>query len=68
MLTSLYFCALLFYDKWTRHKQGVFQMIDKVMGNRAAMIVISISLAVGAVVSIAAGFLVTYKIITYVGT
>jgi hypothetical protein len=43
-------------------------MIDKVMGNRAAMIVISISLAVGAVVSIAAGFLVTYKIITYVGT
>jgi hypothetical protein len=43
-------------------------MIEKVMENRAAMIVISISLAIGAVISIAAGFLMTYKIITYVGT
>ena len=43
-------------------------MLEKVMGNRAAMIVISVSIAVGALVSIAAGFLITYKIITYVGT
>jgi hypothetical protein len=43
-------------------------MLEKVMENRAAMIVISISLAVGAVISIAAGFLITYKIVTYVGT
>lgn len=43
-------------------------MIDKVMENRFAMIVISLSIAVGAVVSIAAGFLITYKIVTYVGT
>jgi hypothetical protein len=38
------------------------------MENRPAMIIISISIAVGALVSIAAGFLITYKIITYVGT
>jgi hypothetical protein len=43
-------------------------MLEKVMENRAAMIVISVSIAVGALVSIAAGFLITYKIITYVGT
>jgi hypothetical protein len=43
-------------------------MLEKVMENRPAMIIISISIAVGALVSIAAGFLITYKIITYVGT
>jgi hypothetical protein len=43
-------------------------MLEKVMENRAAMIVISVSIAIGALVSIAAGFLITYKIVTYVGT
>jgi hypothetical protein len=44
------------------------EMVAKVMENRIAMIVISLSIAVGAVISIAAGFLMTYKIVTYVGT
>jgi hypothetical protein len=43
-------------------------MLEKVMENRIAMIVISLSIAVGAVISVAAGFLITYKLVTYVGT
>ena len=43
------------------------EMIQKVLENRPAMIVIMICAAVGAVVSIVGGFLMTYKLITFIG-
>jgi hypothetical protein len=43
------------------------EMIQKVLENRPAMIVIMICAAVGAVATIAGGFLMTYKLLTFLG-
>lgn len=43
------------------------EMIQKVLENRPAMIVIMIGAAAGAVISIAGGFLVTYNLVTMIG-
>jgi hypothetical protein len=41
--------------------------IQKVLENRPAMIVIMIVAAAGSVVAIVGGFLVTYKVLTFLG-
>jgi hypothetical protein len=43
------------------------EQVQKLLDNRPAMIVLSICAAIGAVVSIAGGFLVTYNIVTMIG-
>jgi hypothetical protein len=43
------------------------EQVQKLLDNRTAMIVLSIFAAIGAVVSIAGGFLVTYNIVTMIG-
>lgn len=43
------------------------EAIEKILDNRPAMIVIMLCAAAGAVVSIAGGFWLTYKLVTFIG-
>jgi hypothetical protein len=43
------------------------ELIQKVLDNRPLMIVLMLGVAAGAIISIAGGFLVTYKLVTLIG-
>jgi hypothetical protein len=41
--------------------------IQKILANRPVMVVLMLSVAAGAIVSVAAGFVMTFKLITFIG-